>query len=348
MGDAIVDRDDTLHHVAMRGSALGGTALGYLGRRVLQMVMVVWVVTTIVFLLVHAAPGDPFGTTIDNPNITPAIRARWVHDYGLDRPLFEQYWRYLAQVVRGNFGWSFSMHRPVLDVLRDALPNTIVLTTLALAVGFLIGIIVGVFQASRAGSLADRTITKVVMTIAGLPDFWIGLIMMLAFAYWLPIFPVAGVVDPVMHDYLSTWGQFTDRLAHLVLPVTTLALVVIAQVARHQRADLLRVLPNLYIQSARARGLSERRILYRHALRNALVPIVTLLGLSVPMMFTGAVFVERIYSWPGMGWTILNAVGARDYPLVTAGVIVASSTVALGSLIADVLYAWANPRVSHG
>lgn len=319
----------------------------YLAWRVLQMLMVVFVVTTVVFVLLHMAPGDPFSSALDNPNITPAIRMRWMREYGLNQPVLTQYWHYLREVAHGNFGWSFSQHRPVRDVLRDALPNTVVLATLALLLGFLVGIVCGVYQASRAGSLVDRTLTKVVMTVAGLPDFWLGLVMLLAFTYWLPIFPVGGAVDPVMHDYLSVWGRMTDRLVHLVLPVTTLAIVVVAQVARHQRTDLVRVLPNQYIRAARARGLSERRILYHHALRNALVPIVTLLGLSIPGIFTGSVFVERIFSWPGMGWTILNAVSARDYPLVTAGVIVASSTVAVGSLIADVLYAWANPRVTN-
>jgi len=319
----------------------------YLAWRVAQMILVVVLVTTTVFVLLHLAPGDPLGNTLENPNISPAMRAQWVHQYGFDRPILVQYAQYLREMAHGNFGWSFSMHRPVADVLRDALPNTIVLSTLALLLGFLLGIVVGVIQASRAGTTTDRSISKVVMTVAGLPDFWFGIIMMLTFTYWLPIFPVAGAVDPVMHDYLSLWGRFLDRLAHLVLPVTTLAIVVAAQVARHQRTDLLRVLPNQYIRAARARGIGERRILFHHALRNALVPIVTLFGLSLPGVFTGTVFVERIFSWPGMGWTILNAVGARDYPLVTAGTIVASSTVALGTLLADLLYAWVNPRVTH-
>jgi peptide/nickel transport system permease protein len=318
---------------------------GTIASRLVQAAIVVAIVTTIVFVLIHLAPGDPFTTAMDNPNVTEAVRDHWRAMYGLDRPLWEQYLRYIGSVARGNFGWSFSMHRPVLDVLADALPNTLLLAGTALVFGFAGGIGVGVVQASRPGSRVDRWLGAVSMFFYAMPDFWLALMMMLIFAYWLPLFPVAGSVDPVMHDYMSAGGALLDRISHLVLPALTLALLSGAAIARYQRAELLRVLPDDYVRTARAKGVGERRIMVAHVLRNALLPTISLLGLSLPVLFTGAVFVERVFAWPGMGWVILNAVGTRDYPLVTAGVIVAATTVTLGSLAADLLYAVADPRV---
>lgn len=311
----------------------------------MQAVIVVAIVTTIVFVLIHIAPGDPFASAMDNPNVTEALRARWRAMYGLDQPLPVQYARYLASVARGNFGWSFSMHRPVLDVLKDALPNTLILAGTALALGFAGGIGLAVIQVMRAGTRTDRVLGAGAMFFYAMPDFWLALMIMLIFAYWFPIFPVAGAVDPVMHEYMGPVAAFIDRLRHLALPAITLALLAGAAVARYQRAELLRVLPDDYVRTARAKGVSERRIMLVHVLRNALIPTISLLGLSLPVLFTGAVFIERVFAWPGMGWVILGAVSTRDYPLVTAGVIVAAATVTLGSLAADLLYQIVDPRI---
>ena len=313
--------------------------------RLVQAVVVVAVVATIVFVLIHLAPGDPFASSMDNPAVTEAIRARWRAMYGLDRPILEQYVRYLSNVARGDLGWSFSMHRPVIDVLRDALPNTLVLAGTALVLGFAGGIATAVVQAMRSGTRTDRALGAVSMFFYAMPDFWLALMMMLIFAYWIPVFPVAGSVDPVMHEYMTPLAAGMDRLKHLVLPAITLALLSGAAVARYQRAELLRVLPEDFVRTARAKGVSEHRIMLVHVLRNALIPTISLLGLSLPVLFTGAVFVERVFAWPGMGWVILNAVATRDYPLVTAGVIVAAATVTVGSLAADLLYAVADPRI---
>jgi peptide/nickel transport system permease protein len=317
----------------------------YLIGRLLQAIVVVALVATVVFLLIHLAPGDPFSSALENPNVTQAIRQRWIEEYGLDKPVLVQYLLYLRNLAHGDFGWSFSMRRPVFGVLIDALPNTLLLMGVALVTGFAGGIALGVAQARRAGRWSDRILGAVSMFFYSMPDFWLAVMMMLVFAYWLPVFPVAGAVDPVMHDYLGLWGRLADRALHLVLPAATLALLSVASVARYQRAELLRVLPDDYIRTARAKGVTEKQVMLRHALRNALIPTVSLLGLSLPALFTGAVFVEKIFAWPGMGWVVLNAISTRDYPLVTAGVIIASATVALGSVLADLLYAMADPRV---
>lgn len=322
----------------------GWAVVALVAARLAQAVLVIATVMTLIFVLIHSAPGDPFAAALDNPNVTEAVRAHWRATYGLDRPLGEQYVRYVASVARGDLGWSFSMHRPVLDVLADALPNTLMLAGCALVLGFSGGIALAVAQARHAGSRADRVLGSVSMFFYAIPDFWLALMMMLTFAYWLPILPAAGAVDPVMHDYMGVGAKVLDYARHLILPALTLALLAAAGVARYQRAELLRVLPDDFVRTARAKGVSEGRIMTRHVLRNALIPTISLLGLSLPVLFTGAVFVERVFAWPGMGWVVLNAVATRDYPLVTAGVIVAAATVTLGSVVADVLYAIADPR----
>ncbi|MDQ6737810.1 MAG: ABC transporter permease [Gemmatimonadota bacterium] len=313
--------------------------------RLLQALVVVAIVTTLVFILIHVAPGDPFGAALDNPNVTEALRARWRVMYGLDRPLGEQYLLYLRNVARGDFGWSFSMHRPVLDVLAAALPNTLLLAGTAMVLGFGGGIALAILQARRPGSRTDRFLGAGAMFFYAMPDFWLALMMMLIFAYWFPLFPVAGAVDPVMHDYMGPIAALGDRIMHLALPAITLALLSGAAIARYQRAELLRMLPEDFVTTARAKGVSERRVLCVHILRNALIPTVSLLGLSLPVLFTGAVFVERVFAWPGMGWVVLNGVATRDYPLVMAGVVIAAVTVTLGSLLADLLYAVVDPRI---
>ncbi len=318
---------------------------GTVASRLLQALIVVAIVTTIVFVLIHVAPGDPFGSAMDNPNVTSALRARWRAMYGLDRPLGEQYLLYLRNIAHGDFGWSFSMHRPVIDVLGDALPNTLVLAGTALMLGFGGGIALATAQALHPGSKTDRVLGAGSMFFYAMPDFWLALMMMLMFAYWFPIFPVAGAVDPVMHEYMGPLAAFADRVAHLALPALTLSLLSGAAIARYQRAELLRVLPDDFVRTARAKGASEHRVMFVHVLRNALIPTVSLLGLSLPVLFTGAVFVERVFAWPGMGWVVLNAVATRDYPLVTAGVIIAAVTVTIGSLVADLLYAVVDPRL---
>jgi len=313
--------------------------------RAAQAAGIVALVATLVFILIHAAPGDPFSAAMDNPNVTAAMRARWRAAYGLDQPLGLQYVRYLVALAHGDLGWSFSMRRPVSAVLADALPNTLVLAGTALLLAYPLGILLGVVQARYAGRWPDRVLGTTSLVFYAVPDFWLALMVMLLFAFRLRLFPIGGATDPVFHDMLSPGGRVVDRLWHLVLPAGTLALLAAAGIARYQRAELLRVLPDEFVRAARARGVPERRVLFHHALRNALLPTITLFGLSLPVLLTGAVFVERVFAWPGMGLVAVNAVAARDYPLVTGSVIVAAASVALGSLVADLLYAIADPRV---
>lgn len=317
----------------------------FLARRMAQGVVVMGIVATIVFFLIHAAPGDPFSTSIDNPSITESVRSSWRSAYGLDRPLGEQYVRYVANVFSGDLGFSFSKQRPVIDAIGDAMPNTLLLMLCGLIGGFGVGIAAAVAQVRRRGSSADKAIGGVSLALFSIPDFWLAMLMLVAFAYWIPAFPIGGAADPVMHDMMSTSGRFFDRVRHLILPALTLTLLYFPIIARYQRAALLDVMPSEYIMTARAKGVSERSVVTRHALRNALLPIVTLIGVAFPALLTGAVFIEKVFAWPGMGTLIVNSIGSRDYPLLTASVIAGSAFVVAGSIIADVLYRALDPRL---
>ena len=317
----------------------------YLGGRLLQAVSVVFLVTTLTFLLVHLAPGDPLSTALERPGVSEEVRAQWRAQFGLDRPVPEQYARWLLNATRGELGWSFSHRRPVRDVLGDALPRTLLLVGLTLCLSFALGIVVGVLQAERVGGARDRWLGRGLLLLYSVPDFWLALVMLLLFSYRLPILPAGGIVDPVLHDYLSPGGRLLDRLRHLALPVATLTLLSSAVIARHQRSALLDVLPSDWMRTALAKGLSWRAAVRRHALRNSLLSSITLVGLSLPALAAGALFVEKVFSWPGMGMVTVSAIAARDYPLITAGVLVISVAVVLGGLAADLAVAAADPRV---
>lgn len=312
--------------------------------RLAQTVAVLFFVAAITFILVHVAPGDPFAAAVDNPDVSQAVRDQWKASYGLDRPLPEQFVRYMASVARGDFGWSFSRHMPVSQVLKAAFPNTLMLMATALLLGFSIGALAGRVQAARQGSLADRTISGLSLFLYSMPDFWLALIALIALAYWFPVFPVGGSVDP-LHDYFAPGRRLLDSLRHMALPVGTLTLILAATVARFHRSALAETLPSDFVRTARAKGLGERAIMRKHVERNALFPLISLVGLALPALFTGAVFVEKIFAWPGMGLVIVNAIGSRDYPLVMGTVIIASTLVAIGNFLTDMLYMAADPRV---
>jgi peptide/nickel transport system permease protein len=319
--------------------------LRYIAQRLAQAAVIVAIVAAITFALIHLAPGDPFSAVMDNPNVSETVRQTLRAQYGLDRPLPVQLVRYVNSLAHGELGWSFSHERPVREVLGSALPNTLLLMGVALVGSFTLGILIALIQVARRGSVTDHALSGISLFFFSMPDFWLAILALLTFTYWLPIFPVGGAVDPVMHEYLGLGGRIVDRLRHLVLPALTLTVMASASVARYQRAALLDVLPADYIRTARLKGLTERQILRRHALRNALLPIITMVGLSFPALLTGAFFVEKIFAWPGMGYAVVSAIGTRDYPLVVGGVIIGSIMVTLGSLLSDLLYALADPRL---
>jgi peptide/nickel transport system permease protein len=315
----------------------------FVAARVGHAIVVSLLVTTIAFFLMHSAPGDPFA--LENVRVSEAIRDQWRAQFGYDRPLVEQYWRFLGSVATGQLGYSHSLHVPVSEALALTLPRTLGLMGIALVLSFGLGIWLGVFEARNAGSAKGRVANAASLVINSLPNFWLALMLLLGFSYWIPAFPSGGMVDTFMYDYMSVGGKLLDRIKHLVLPVLTLTLVATAVIARYQRAALFETLPLDFVRTARAKGVADADIVRTHALRNALLPMITIAGLSFPALLGGAVFVERVFAWPGMGFLLTNAIFTRDYPLVLASVLVGSFMVTAGSVLADIGYALADPRI---
>lgn len=311
--------------------------------RLLHAVVVLFIVMTIAFFLLHLAPGDPF--SFDHSTIPQMVRDHMRAEFGYDRPILEQYVRYVSNVARGNLGYSHLMRVPVSDALGMVLPRTLLLMGLALVSSFVLGIRLGIYEVLHPEKRRTRATRGVALFIYSLPEFWLAMMMLLTFSYWLPILPPGGMVDPVLHDYMRWTEAAWDRLRHLILPLATLVLLITALIARYQRAALLEVLPSDFVRTARAKGLDEPTIVARHAWRNAVLPMITIAGLALPALLGGAVFVERVFSWPGMGSTLLAAVSARDYPFVIASVVVGGALVIIGNLLADIAYGFADPRV---
>jgi peptide/nickel transport system permease protein len=316
----------------------------FLARRLAHGAAVIFIAVSLSFLLLHIAPGDPFSATLASASIDPATLAQWRTAYGFDRPILEQYIRFLGQAAVGNFGPSIRYHQPVADVLAAAIPQTITLMGTALVLSFGFGVPLGSWQAAHRGTTTDRIAGTASLIVGSLPEFWLGLVLLLLFAARFPILPSHGAVDP-MHDLFPLAERVIDRARHLVLPALTLALLSSASIARYQRATLLDVLPQDFVRTARAKGVGERHVLWKHALRNAVVPTIVLAGLSLPALIGGAVFVERIFSWPGMGSVAVEAFAGRDYQLVAGTTVAGAVLVVAGSIVADLLHAVADPRV---
>jgi peptide/nickel transport system permease protein len=317
----------------------------FVSRRLLEGTLVVLGVATLVFVLLHAAPGDPLTVLSEAPQISPDALDRMRRGFGLDRPIPEQYLRYLDRLAHGDLGTSLTQHRPVTAALADAIPNTILLALAALLVDFGVGISVGIAQAQRAGGPRDQVLGVVTVVLYSTPVFVLGLLLLGVFAEMLGWFPLGGSVDPVRYGTLSFVGRVGDQLHHLVLPALTLGLAAAGYTARHQRSALLEVMGRDFLRAARARGLPERRLLFVHALRNALSPTITLAGLAFPVLLSGAVLVESVFGWPGMGRLAADAIGRRDYPMVTAAAILAAVMVVVGNLLADLAARIADPRL---
>lgn len=316
----------------------------WLLRRLAAGIAIVFAVVTLIFAAIHLAPGRPF-LAADGRPMDPAAVERMRRAFGLDRSLPEQYARYLGALAHGELGQSFSQKRPVAAALASALPNTVLLTATALLIDFVLGIAIGVFQAAHVRRRSDVALTNLTLFFYSLPTFWLGLVLLLVFGQWLHWFPVGGITDPVLYDALPFGGKVLDRLRHLALPALTLGLVGAGGTARFQRAALLETLGQDYVRTARAKGLTERAVLVRHALRDALLPVLTLLGLALPFLLTGAVLVETVFAWPGLGKLAADAIAARDYPLVLGTTLLASTAVVLGSLLADLVTGVADPRI---
>jgi peptide/nickel transport system permease protein len=315
-----------------------------LRRRALDALLVVWIVGTVVFVLVRLAPGDPVSATATDPRVSPEARAAWRTQWALDGTPGQQYVRYLRGLARGELGFAISRQRPVVDVLRDALPYTMLLMGTALLLSLLAGVAIGAWQAVHADSPGDLAVGATMGLMSAVPEVWVALVLLTVLGAEWSLFPLSGHCAPVSCGQLEGWARLRELLHQLSLPALTLAIVSAAPLARVQRTALRSVLGDSVHRAAKARGASPRRLLLRHAMPRALRPVAIVVGLSFPALVGGAVFVERVFGWPGMGSVMVEAVGVRDYALVTAIAIVGSVAVTIGALLSDLAIAMLDPR----
>lgn len=317
---------------------------GFLLRRLAQSLVLVFLVLTATFFLIRLVPGDPTSAA-EGPRLSNAQRDHLRQLYGLDRPLGEQYLDWLGSVVlEADWGTSLSYFRPVTEVVADALPATILLAAAAIVIEFSLGLFLGILSARRQNRFVDHFIRFGSLLMFSQPRFWLGLMAILVFSYRLDLLP-PGHMHSLDAAALSWWGRQLDLLTHLILPASVLGLPASARVARFVRASLLEVLSSDYVRTARAKGLSERRVVWVHALRPALAPVIQVFANAFADFLSGAVLIEVIFAWPGLGRLTFGAILARDYPLILATTALAGVLVVVGNLLADLLHAAADPRV---
>lgn len=311
---------------------------------VMRALAVVLGVVTLTFVLLHLAPGDPVQRLL-GPSATPDQRDAAVAAYGLDRPLAVQYGDWLRRAATGDFGTSITEGRPVARIIGDAWPATAELVLISLTLSWLIGIGIGAWQANLRGRTADAFASSTSIALHAMPSYWLGLVLVLVFTYQLRILPAFGAAG-LDADFLDGWDRLADRIRHLALPVATLTLVGVGGVARFVRGAMRDLEHADFLTVARAKGLPMSTVVLRHQLRNALLPLIALLGLSLPALFSGTVFVEAIFAWPGVGQLLVRGVQSRDYPLVMAAATISSVLVVAGNLAADALLRWVDPRTA--
>ena len=310
----------------------------YLLKRFLSIIPVLLGITIITFTAIHLAPGDPIQVRMGqryDPVIAEQLRA----ELGLDKPLVVQYLVFLKDLVRGDLGFSYIKGQPVTQLLGDKFGNTLYLSLSAMLIAIILGMLAGIIAAIRPQSVLDYFV--MILAVAGVssPVFWLGLMLQLVFGSYLHWLPVSG-----MNEYGATmWENFK----HLILPAVTLATVPMAIIARITRSSMLEVMGQEYIRTARAKGLGTRAIIFRHALKNALIPIITVIGNMFALLLTGAVLTETVFSWPGLGRAMVDAIGQRDFPIILGSVTLFAVTFVMVNLIVDIIYAWVDPRIRY-
>jgi peptide/nickel transport system permease protein len=321
--------------------------LKYVARRLAYAVLTFFGITVVVFVLVHSVPGDPIDFILGShaaKGLPPAVIAEIRHVNHLDEPLPRQYYWWLRGVLTFDFGNSIVDHRPVTEKVLEKMPNTFVLNAMAFLVAALIGVPIGLWSATRSGHLLERATAITFFLLYSLPAFWVALLLMRLFSVKLDWLPLFGMTSDNYLD-LGSGGQLLDRLKHLVLPVVTLAYGQLAIFARFSKSSLAEVVRQDFITTARAKGASPAAVLWQHAFRNALIPLITLLGLTIPYLISGAVIVEQIFQWDGVGLLYYAAIQARDYPTVLGLTVATAAVTLLASLLTDLLYVVADPRV---
>ncbi|NJD55528.1 MAG: ABC transporter permease [Nitrospirae bacterium] len=328
--------------------------LTYLAKRLLEMIPTLFGITLISFLIIHLAPGKPTDALSEmNPKMTPEARERLEKLYNLDKPIIVQYGLWLKRIVKFDFGESFSMdRRPVMQKIWDTrqplldrrLFITFMLNLMAMVIILMIAIPLGISSATHQNTLYDKITTTAVFLGFATPPFWLALLLMMLFGVYLEWLPISGLKS-MGYDSLAMGSKILDRARHLILPMFIAAFGGLAADSRYMRSSMLEVIRQDYVTVARAKGLPEKKVIYRHAFRNALLPLITLMGLSVPGLIGGSVIFEQIFSIPGMGQLFFNGVMARDYPLIMAILTIGAFLTLLGNLLADIGYMLADPRI---
>jgi peptide/nickel transport system permease protein len=341
----------------------------YLAKRILMLIPLLFGITLITFAVIHLAPGEPVEMQVAmNPKISAETRQRMREFYGLDKPLHVQYANWVGRLARLDFGRSFAPdNRPVTDKIAERIPITLSLNIIALILEFGLAVPIGIIAAVRRDTLLDKGITVFVFLGFAIPTFWLALLLMHFFGVKLGWLPISGIhslgynaMDPLswgsIWDLLVnlamldpySWSWLWDMTKHLILPISVATFGSLAGMSRYMRSTMLEVIRQDYITTARAKGLPERVVIYRHALRNALLPVITLLGFSLPGLIGGSVIFETIFAIPGMGQLFYQGVMSRDYPLVMGILVIGAFLTLIGNLLADVCYSVADPRIRHG
>ena len=334
--------------------------LAFLIRRVALIVPTFIGVTLIAFALIHVIPGDPVENLSGERGMDPARRERLLHEFGLDRPLPAQYVEYVRNVLHGDLGTSLTTHEKVSEEFLTLFPATIELAFFALVFAVVVGLPAGILAAIKRNTVADYAVMGVSLTGYSMPIFWWALLLILFFSVhlgWTPVsgriavqYDVPAVTGFMLIDTLRAGdlGAFRSALSHLILPSIALGTIPLAVIARMTRSSMLEVLREDYVRTARAKGLPRWQVIVVHALRNALIPVITVIGLQVGLLLSGAILTETIFSWPGVGNWLIHGVQSRDYPVVQGGILLIATIVIAVNLIVDALYGVVNPRIRHG
>ena len=324
----------------------------YIIKRILLMIPTIFGITIVAFLIIHLAPGDPAAMKARAAEglmegLTEEAIQKTRELYGLDKPLYEQYWLWLKRIATLDFGDSIKFNRPIWDVLKERIPVSLKLALTAIILAYLISIPLGIYSASHQYTRLDRTMTLVLFLLYSLPSFWVAtmLIVFLGGGDFLDLFPVFGL-QSIGAANMSFWGRFWDTAWHLVLPIFCMTYASLAVLSRYMRTSMLEVIRQDYITTARAKGLTEGKVIYKHALRNSLIPIITLLSGILPAVMGGSIIIETIFTIPGMGRLAWEAILARDYPLIMAELVIVSFLTLFGILLSDIMYSVVDPRIA--
>lgn len=312
----------------------------YLLKRSLVALLLIFLVATLNFVIVHLTPGGPQTIFLLNPHISAQGRELILKQFGLDKPLYVQYEIYIVGMFTGNWGTSYFYNEPAFSVIAQRIPATLLLMVPSLILTILIGVVFGVIGARKPFSFVDRFLSSIAFFFYAMPAFWLGFVLLTFFVLFLHVLPAGGMTS------ISGGGSITDILTHLLLPMLSLTLVNLANFSLLMRSSLMEVMDQNYITTAKGKGLSERLIFFRHAMRNALLPTVTMTGLFVGFLLTGAILTESVFSWPGLGLLTFNSIETRDYPIILSLFFMFSIMIIAANLVTDVIYGFLDPRIS--